>query len=568
MITRSQPLEWARICCARVFFLTIACCAQNVEAQTRSSTSESVSKPRASAQSRTQPSISRIETLEQLILGQNKAIEDLKAKLDRQQSIIDKLIDKLQTPRSTETNLNPPVSVEVASLETASSSRTVPAANAGNAILALIDETTRDQAAVTMKLPEPPRPAVAAMIPATHPSEKNGQTPAGLPHATADVVEAQGKAERRSPAKRWFEKYSFRGYAQFRYNRVLETNPLLSCEQCDRSWGNNGGFLTRRARLILSGDLNDRVFMYIQPDLASYAGPVQHLAQLRDFYFDIALDKKKEFRIRVGQSKVPFGFENLQSSQNRLSLDRNDPLNSAVANERDLGAFFFWAPEHIRRRFSYLVSSGLKGSGDYGVFAAGLYNGQTANRLEANNNLHTLARFSYPFELKSGQFIEAGISGYTGQYTVSRDQRSPGTQGPEIFQDRRLAGSLVIYPQPFGFQAEYNAGRGPRFNPTAAWIENRGLQGGYGQFMYMTKFHGHTLTPYVKAGYYNGGKKHELDARRYLVREQEFGLEWQPNPYIELTTAYTHSDRTFEDHQRLDNRQKGNLMRFQLQLNY
>jgi hypothetical protein len=38
----------------------------------------------------------------------------------------------------------------------------------------------------------------------------------------------------------------------------------------------------------------------------------------------------KEYRVRIGQSKVPYGFENLQSSQNRLSLDRNDALNSAV----------------------------------------------------------------------------------------------------------------------------------------------------------------------------------------------------------------------------------------------
>jgi hypothetical protein len=84
-----------------------------------------------------------------------------------------------------------------------------------------------------------------------------------------------------------------------------------------------------------------------------------------------------KFRLRVGQSKVPFGFENLQSSQNRLTLDRNDAL-SAVANERDLGAFFYWAPSKIRERFAMLVKDGYKGSGDYGVFAFGVYNGQTS----------------------------------------------------------------------------------------------------------------------------------------------------------------------------------------------
>jgi hypothetical protein len=88
----------------------------------------------------------------------------------------------------------------------------------------------------------------------------------------------------------------------------------------------------------------------------------------------LSFDTKEFCKSRT--SKVPFGFENLQSSQNRLTLDRNDALNSAVANERDLGAFFYWAPSKIRERFAMLVKDGYKGSGDYGVFA--LYNGQTS----------------------------------------------------------------------------------------------------------------------------------------------------------------------------------------------
>jgi hypothetical protein len=41
--------------------------------------------------------------------------------------------------------------------------------------------------------------------------------------------------------------------------------------------------------------------------------------QIRDAYFDLSFDAKKEYRVRIGQSKVPYGFENLQSSQNRLT---------------------------------------------------------------------------------------------------------------------------------------------------------------------------------------------------------------------------------------------------------
>lgn len=42
---------------------------------------------------------------------------------------------------------------------------------------------------------------------------------------------------------------------------------------------------------------------------------------------------------------MPYGFENMQSSQNRLSLDRGDAMNSAVVGERDLGVFAYWIPE-------------------------------------------------------------------------------------------------------------------------------------------------------------------------------------------------------------------------------
>ena len=74
-----------------------------------------------------------------------------------------------------------------------------------------------------------------------------------------------------TPDKKWFETISLRGYMQVRYNRLLETNPDLGCEQCDRSWGNNNGLFIRRGRLVFSGNVHDRIYIYIQPDFASSA---------------------------------------------------------------------------------------------------------------------------------------------------------------------------------------------------------------------------------------------------------------------------------------------------------
>src|SRR5688500_641944 len=65
------------------------------------------------------------------------------------------------------------------------------------------------------------------------------------------------------PRTEWYKKISIRGYTQIRYNRFLETNENLQCEQCDRSWGGNGGFFLRRIRIIFYGQVHERVYFYI-----------------------------------------------------------------------------------------------------------------------------------------------------------------------------------------------------------------------------------------------------------------------------------------------------------------
>ena len=358
---------------------------------------------------------------------------------------------------------------------------------------------------------------------------------------------------------------------QVRNNRLLETNRDLRNEQGDRSIGNNGGVFLRRMRLIFSGQVNKKVSFYVQPDFASSPSSTQlNFAQLRDAYFDLGLDRKNEFRIRIGQSKIPYGFENLQSSQNRLPLDRTDGINSAFSNERDIGAMFYYAPEKTRKLFSTLVSSGLKGSGDYGVLGLGVFNGQTANRPELNNQQHAVARLTYPFQVGK-QIIEPSIQAYRGNFIIPTDQTSVGTKllnSNRSYVDQRVAASFVLYPQPFGIQAEYNVGKGPEFNPATDTIESQKLSGGYITFSYLTKVKKHTLIPFFRFHNYDGGKKHELDARSYRVRESEIGLEWQPTKNFELVTQYTIASRRAEDFVRQDNLQKGRLLRVQAQLNF
>lgn len=370
--------------------------------------------------------------------------------------------------------------------------------------------------------------------------------------------------------KHWYDNISIRGYVQVRYNRLLETNKELKCEQCDRSWGDGGGFFIRRLRIIFFGQIHKQVYFYIQPDFASSASSTGlHFGQIRDAYFDVGVDRKNEFRFRIGQSKVPFGFENMQSSQNRLPLDRNDALNSAVANERDLGVFFYWAPEKVRERFAMLVRDGYKGSGDYGVFGIGAYNGQTANRPELNKEPHVVARITYPFVI-GNQIIEPSLQGYWGNYVMPTDLISTGvkTTSDRSYADQRAAASFVLYPRPFGLMAEYNIGQGPEYNSVSDSIETKNLTGGYITLSYMALIGKQILFPFARAQYYQGGKKHEKDARSYTVREYELGLEWQPVKNFEFVAMYVISERRFEDSAKRDNKQNGNLLRLQAQLNF
>lgn len=215
-------------------------------------------------------------------------------------------------------------------------------------------------------------------------------------------------------------------------------------------------FSLRRARFALAGDVTDRVYCYFQPDFAAVPadGSVNFL-QVRDLYADLPLDAAKTSRVRVGQSKIPFGFEEPQSSQNRLALERTDAITSAT---------------------------------------------------------------------KGIPRIDAG--------------------DPVGLVDQRVAAHLVVYPQPFGFQAEYTAGQGPRLDDAHAAVVSAPLRGGYLQTMYRWAGPWGFVTPFVRWSVYDGGKKVERDAPYMQVDDLEGGVEWQIDKALELTAQVERHDRT------------------------
>ncbi|SFA81560.1 porin [Algoriphagus aquimarinus] len=378
---------------------------------------------------------------------------------------------------------------------------------------------------------------------------------------------AQAQEEKNKEVKSsggWFEKIHLGGYMQVRNNGLFQTNSNLECEQCDEAWGGEQNSLSlRRLRFKIYGQIHPRVFFYFQPDFSKSVTGAHNVGKVKDAFVDLGLDRNNEFRLRVGQSKVPFGYENLQSSSQRLPLDRDDALNSGLKDERDLGVFFYWASKQKRSLMKELKKDGMKHSGNFGVFALGIYNGQTANHPDKNGKFHVVTRFSLPIEV-GNQVIEPGIQAYTGKYVLQETSPELNAQEGKEYTDRRAAASFVLYPKPFGIQAEYMIGQGPEFNTETQKIEVQNLQGGYVTFSYIIG----EFIPFTRLQYYDGGKKHELDARSYTVKEQELGLEWQPNKAFELVAMYTFSNRRYEDFQFQDNHQAGSLLRIQAQLNF
>jgi hypothetical protein len=419
---------------------------------------------------------------------------------------------------------------------------------------------------VTMQAAAPstaPVPVVTAMPGAAQPA----------PQVAAAAAPKKSKA--------WYEKLRIRGYTQMRFNQIVSgdaeapagVSRLRSMHDGDLRADNNFSF--RRMRLIIQGDLNDHVSLYFQPDFAaavsnqSVGERREGSVSLRDMYADVFPFEDKSFRIRLGQSKVPYGWENMQSSSNRLALDRTDGINSAAPGERDLGIVAYYTPPKVQAIWDRLTKDGQKLFGNYGAFGVGVFNGQGLNRTETDNEVMLVGLATWPFELDGlgldGQVFEIG--GSIMRNTVRPEIRTGGVS-PAGFKDNRTLIHAILYPNPIGVQGEWNWGTGPEFDPATGRIEERPLEGGYIQTMAkIDKSPIGPFYPFARWQYYRGGLKTAINAPRLETEELELGFEFQLDPALEITATYGWASRKEADERRFG-QAEGQILRVQAQWNY
>jgi hypothetical protein len=363
---------------------------------------------------------------------------------------------------------------------------------------------------------------------------------------------------------RWYERIRLYGFAEMRYNRLGQPNGDLISWQ-DYSVGKHlgddeqfdpaepGGFFLRRIRLVLAGQISDRVSMYFQPDFASEVDGKLNGVSLRDAWGQYTFDSRKEWRLRAGLQRVPCSFDSWQSSRQRVAFDRADATASCMPNNRDLAISLQWTPQFAQHRWKQMVDY-LYGAGDYGMINFTVFNGQGANQSERNSDKHFGLRLAYPFEFWGGRLFEVGLNAMSGQYSV--DMGDPSNTSIELFSltedktferrnfdDKRVNAYLYFPPQPYGLLAEYVRGKGPQRDDDGI-VRDKTFSGGYVQLQYLWKYSDiGTATFYGSWEKYNGGLKFAPGAPDVKSEILEFGIAWMPDPQWEVTLAYAFTKR-------------------------
>lgn len=182
----------------------------------------------------------------------------------------------------------------------------------------------------------------------------------------------------------------------------------------------------RRLRLKPRVEFTDSLTLYNQLDFDPDGFQQEDLElTVLDLYLSYQFAEGHE--LLIGQTKVPFGFENLRSSERLLTVERSDVMRQSFP--RDIGA----------------VVQGKRGRWNY---SAGLFQGQGATNQERNGQQDYFGRVVY----QAFPSVELGVAGHVGSFR-------PRNGGVDI-EIKRLGLEARFQQGPFRLEGEYIVAQG------------------------------------------------------------------------------------------------------------
>jgi len=188
------------------------------------------------------------------------------------------------------------------------------------------------------------------------------------------------------------KRHKLNGYFQLRYY--------------DNDASDTSEFLVRRARFNIRGPLNDRMSYRIELQMDAKEegkGPTSK-AQLRTVYADYRLNQGT---LRIGQAKIPWGYELLESVPSLWTSERALFMDRLFPNQRDIGVMYAY-----------------KAAKDKPEFDIGVYNGTGINASDNNKRKNVMARVDVP--VKNGSVALSGYVGENGEDEAATDQNRYG----------------------------------------------------------------------------------------------------------------------------------------------
>lgn len=235
-------------------------------------------------------------------------------------------------------------------------------------------------------------------------------------------------------------KLKITGYAQVRYEAFQGAENGLTAS--GRS-GQPDTFSIRRGRVKFAFKANDWSEYVLQPDF-SRSG-----LSLKDVYIDVNEQWTKTHKLRVGQFKVPYGYEIEESSSEREVPERTRWERSLFPNERDRGIALHGNLKPVR--YSLAVLNGT-GSSD---------NDSNFKGVDNNFAKQYIARAGY----NVGKKLSIGVSGSHNIKLIPAVAAAQGVPGHDDKQyTERLAGIYFTLKQEIpalgelAVKGEYNRG--------------------------------------------------------------------------------------------------------------